>query len=82
MTWASVLLALIKAVGDFLLGLIAQKDAARAHEDKGRAEGTADLHQTVSEAADEQAQINAADRGRAGDVLERLHKRIDPSRSP
>ena len=81
MTWGAAIAALLKALADFFLGRMAQKDQAAALEAKGRAEGAAELQQTIAEAADAQAQINAADRGGAADVLERLHHRIPP-RSP
>jgi hypothetical protein len=46
----------------------------RALEEKGRAEGAASTMTEISEIADEQAHINAADRGGAAGVLDRLRR--------
>lgn len=72
---------LLSLISGFLIPLI--KDLVsdwrrdKALQDKGRTEGAVELNRTIAEAADEQAKINAADRGGADDVLERLRKRLD-----
>jgi hypothetical protein len=70
------LTSLLDVLVKFLLGLIAQKEHDKALKQSGRTEGAADLQQVVSEAADDQAHVNAVDRGNAGDVLGRLRSRL------
>lgn len=75
MGWASLLRVVLEAVAGFLRGLAADKRTAATTKDLGAAEAQIRLDAEVKEAADAQAANNAADRGGAGDVLNRLRNR-------
>ena len=75
MAWASLLRAVLEAVAGFLRGLAADRRAAATTKDLGAAEAQTRLDNQVKEAADAQAENNAAPRGGASDVLNRLRKR-------
>ena len=68
--------ALLKGLGEFFARLVADWRRDRLLQDKGRADGEADLNKVIAEGADEQAKVNADHRGGAADVLERLRRDI------
>lgn len=79
---SAVLAAILKVVADFLLGLVSNLKRDRDLQEKGRAEGEADLNRAIAEASDAQASNNAVDRGGASDVLDRLRSRLEKARDP
>ncbi|MCA3634256.1 MAG: hypothetical protein INF18_00875 [Methylobacterium sp.] len=75
---SALLAAILKGFGDFLARLVADWRRDRDLQDKGRAEGSADLNRGIAGVADDQAKNNAVERGGAAGVLERLRKRPRP----
>lgn len=73
--------ALLKGLTDLLARLVADWRRDRALQDKGRAEGSADLNTGIAGVADDQARNNDVDRGGASGVLDRLRKRTRPDGS-
>ena len=71
---------LLSALAGFLAGLlrdlVADWRREAALKDLGRAEGAAATATMLAEMADDQARINSADRGSAGDVARRLRERL------
>jgi len=80
MGWALLLKAALEAVAGFLRGLAADRRTAATTKDLGAAEAQIRLDAQVKEAADAQAENNAAPRGGAGTVLDRLRNRAGPDR--
>ncbi len=72
---SALLAAILKGFGDFLARLVADWRRDRDLQDKGRAEGSADLNRGIAGVADDQAKNNSVERGGAADVLDRLRKR-------
>jgi len=60
---SALLAAILKGFGDFLARLVADWRRDRDLQDKGRAEGSADLNRGIAGVADDQAKNNSVERG-------------------
>jgi hypothetical protein len=67
---------LAKIAGNAIVGIFGEWQRSRNEQKLGRAEGATETGEVIARKADDQAALNAADRGDKDDVADRLAHRL------